>query len=176
MGKKYIGNRSVALTGFMGVGKSSVARHLAKMLGCERIDLDAVIERSKKRRIVDIIDNDGLPAYREIESNVLRTVLQNRECRVLSLGGGTWTVASNRELIKANGMTCVWLESTFDHCWNNIRKSWKDRPLARDKDQALRLFEERQAVYCLADSHVIVRPEHTSWDVARIIAEELFEN
>ncbi|MBA2380305.1 MAG: AAA family ATPase, partial [Blastocatellia bacterium] len=171
----YQGKRSVAITGFMGVGKSSVARHLANMLGCERIDLDVVIEKSQKRKIADIIESDGLDAYRQIESENLARILENNDCTVLSLGGGTWTVDSNRDLINAHGLTSIWLESTFEHCWKNIRHSWKERPLARDKNAALKLFEERQGIYCLADWHFVVKPEHTSWDIARSIAEELFE-
>ena len=58
----------IALTGFMGVGKSSVARHLAFMLRCDRVDLDTVIEENEGCSIVEIIDTHGLPAYRTIES------------------------------------------------------------------------------------------------------------
>jgi shikimate kinase len=80
----------------------------------------------------------------------------------------------NRKLLKENGFTSVWLESTFEHCWLNISFSRKDRPLARDKTSARKLFEERQKVYCLADWHFIVRPGFTSFDVARKIADEIF--
>lgn len=164
----------VALTGFMGVGKSSVARHLASMLGCERIDLDAMIEARDGRKIVEIIDTDGIDRYRLIETESLKNALKNDCVRVLSLGGGTWTLPENRVLIKQRGITTVWLETTFDHCWFNIRKSRKERPLARNKRAARKLFNERQEVYCLADWHFIVKPESTSYDVAREIAEQVF--
>ena len=164
----------IALTGFMGVGKSSVARHLAHTLRCHRIDLDLFIEDQQGRKIAEIIDTDGVEQYRAMETQNLERVLTETDARILSLGGGTWTVPENRELLKTHGFTSVWLESTFEHCWLNITFSRKDRPLARNKQNAKDLFEERQKVYCLADWHFIVRPDLTSFDVARTIAEEIF--
>lgn len=164
----------VAFTGFMGVGKSSVARHLASILKCERVDLDSAIEKSEGRTIVEIITNDGEAAYREIETRNLESILAESPARIISLGGGAWTVPVNREMIVSNGVVTVWLESSFDHCWTNISKSRKERPLAKNKDAARRLFEERQGVYCLADWHFIVRPEFNSFDIAKQIAEQVF--
>ncbi len=167
-------NIRIALTGFMGVGKSSVARHLAQLLRYRRLDLDSLIENTDGRRIADIIDNDGEANYRTIETACLRTALADPDCRILSLGGGTWTIETNRLLIKESGLTSVWLESTFDHCWQNIRKSRKERPLARNRETAEKLFEQRQKLYCLADWHFIVRPEFTSFDIAKQIREQVF--
>ena len=164
----------IALTGFMGVGKSSVARHLASLLGCEKLDLDAMIEASERRKIVEIIDTDRIENYRLIETRILKQALKNHNARILSLGGGTWTIPENRELIKKRGLTTVWLETTFDHCWFNIRKSRKERPLARDKRFARKLFNERQKVYCLADWHFVIKPDATSYDVALQIREQIF--
>ena len=158
----------------MGVGKSSVARHLAQMLRSRQVDLDRFIEDKEKRRIAKIIDTDGIIHYRRLETKYLRRFLDESDARILSLGGGTWTVEANRELLKAHNFTSVWLESTFEHCWLNIAFSRKDRPLARDKQSALKLFEERQKVYCLADWHFIVRADFTSYDVAKKIVDEIF--
>ncbi len=164
----------IAVTGFMGVGKSSVSRHLAHMLRCKRVDLDHVIEEAEGRTIAAIIDEVGEAAYRDIETHNLEQVCNRPDVRILSLGGGTWTMERNRELLKEYGFTSVWLEATFEHCWLNIAFSRKDRPLARNKQNAIRLFEERQKVYCLADWHFIVRSDYTSYDVARNIKEEIF--
>ena len=168
------GDVRIALTGFMGVGKTSVARHLANLLKCERLDLDSMIEVSEKRRIVDIIDADGIEKYRSIETDNLKNALEKENVRILSLGGGAWTVIENRRMIQASGLTSIWLDATFDHCWNNIRRSRKERPLARNKDLTRKLFDERQEVYCLADWHFVVKPDLTSHDVARQIVEEVF--
>lgn len=166
-------NIRIALTGFMGVGKSSVARHLANLLSCERVDLDALIEENEQRTVPQILEMDGIEAYRKIETENLRKVLASYRSGILSLGGGTWTVDENRELLRSQHFNCIWLESSFEHCWKNIRFSRKERPLAKDKQAARRLFDERQDLYCLADWHFIVKPEFTSFDIARQIADQL---
>lgn len=164
----------IALTGFMGVGKSSVARHLASLLRCKRVDLDHLLEVDEKRSIAQIIDADGENAYREIETRNLERAIKMDDVRIFSLGGGTFTLERNREILKSHGLTTVWLEATFEHCWLNIAFSRKDRPLARNKQNAIRLFAERQKIYCLADWHFVIRADHTSYDVARQIKEEIF--
>jgi len=164
----------IVLTGFMGVGKTSVARHLANMLRCKRIDLDTFTEKHDGRTIAEIIDTEGEANYRQIEAENLRKVLELPEIKILSLGGGAWTVPGNRKLIAERGFTSVWLEASFDHCWRNIAFSRKDRPLARNKQDALKLFEERQKAYCLADWHFVIRADFTSYDVARSMKEQIF--
>ena len=167
-------DKRVALTGFMGVGKSSVARHLAHLLRCRRVDLDFFTEECERRRISEIIDAEGVDRYREIETHNLERLLDESDARILSLGGGTWTIPKNRELLKAHKFTTVWLESDFEHCWLNITQSRKDRPLARNKEKALQLFEERQKLYCLADWHFVIRKGYTSYDLAQQIVDSVF--
>ena len=163
----------VILTGFMGVGKSTVAKHLAHLLDCQRIDLDAVIIESENRTIAEIIEQEGMEKFRQIETANLRRILETK-ATIIALGGGAWTIEENRRLIKSHNFTTIWLESTFEHCWLNISASKRVRPLARNKPDTLRLFEERQRVYCLADWHFIIKPELNSFEVARQIAEEVF--
>lgn len=157
----------------MGVGKSTVAKHLAHLLDCPRVDLDTVIAQAEHRTIAEIIEQDGLERFRALETESLRRVLDS-DARIIALGGGAWTIEENRRLIRSRGLTTLWLESTFEHCWLNIAASKRVRPLARSKTDARRLFEERQRVYCLADWHFIIRPDQNSYDVARQIAEEVF--
>lgn len=166
--------KRVVLTGFMGVGKSSVARHLSYLLRTEKIDLDYFIEAELKRSIAEILIIEGEPRFREIETECLCKILDKRDAKIIALGGGAWTIEKNRDLIKKYNCTTVWLESTFEHCWFNIRKSRKERPLAQNKRQAKRLFENRQKIYCLADWHFIIKPEFTSFEAAKRIAEEIF--
>ncbi|MGD9590515.1 MAG: shikimate kinase [Pyrinomonadaceae bacterium] len=166
--------KRIALTGFMGVGKTSVARHLANLLKCGRLDLDSLIEQNEHRRIAEIIDRDGIEAYRRIETANLKLAVNDNHTRVLSLGGGTWTIAENRDIIRRSGLVSLWLDASFHHCWANISRSRKERPLARDKNAARTLFDERQEVYCLADWHFVVRPEFTSYEIAGQIMEQVF--
>ena len=167
-------NSRIALTGFMGVGKSTVARHLARISGKTHEDLDDLIETSQSRSIPTIIRDLGIERFREIEAHRLNEVLDDERIAIISLGGGTWTFEKNRDLIKAKGVTTVWLETTFDHCWRNIRSSRKRRPLVENKEQARALFRERERLYCLADWHFVIEPGQNSYEVAQRIAVEIF--
>ncbi|MEP6901668.1 MAG: shikimate kinase [Actinomycetota bacterium] len=165
--------KRIILTGFMGVGKSTVAKHLAYLLECERIDLDGVIQQNEHRTIAEIIEQEGIEKFRQIETGNLQQILE-ADAKIIALGGGAWTITENRRLIKSHNFTTVWLESTFEHCWLNIAASKRVRPLAQNKTAAFRLFEERQRIYCLADWHFIIRPELNSYEIAKQIAEEVF--
>lgn len=158
----------------MGVGKSSIARHLSHLLKMEKLDLDYFIEGKEKRFIAEILNSVGEPRYREIESECLREILEEKDAGIIALGGGAWTIEKNRDLIRKHECTTVWLESSFEHCWFNIRQSKKERPLAQNKTVAKDLFDKRQKVYCLADWHFIIKPEYTSYEIAKRIAEEVF--
>ena len=166
--------KRIVLTGFMGVGKSTVARFLASMLGCKRVDLDTFIERSEKNSVAEIINRAGEANYRRIETENLRRILECDEWQIIALGGGAWTIEENRRLIRERNFTTVWLESSFEHCWRNIRLSKRVRPLAVNRQQTERLFEERRRFYSLADWHFVVKPDLTSFEIARKIAEEVF--
>ena len=156
-------DQRIILTGFMGVGKSTIARLLSFMLDCDRIDLDSFIEKHEKRTIAAIIKHDG-------------EVMSRSNAKIVALGGGAWTIEENRRLIKQNKLTSVWLESTFEHCWRNISLSRRERPLAKNKSGARKLFEDRQKYYCLADWHFVIKPELNSYEIAKKIAEEVFSH
>ncbi len=168
-------NRRVVLTGFMGVGKSTVARHLSQILSCKRLDLDYFIEEKEGKKIAEIFDEIGEDSFRNLETACLKTILNDFSIKIISLGGGAWISSENRQIIKDKDCLCVWLQSTFEHCWRNINLSNRIRPLANNKHQAKKLFEEREKIYCLADWHFAVRPDFTSFDVAKNIAEQIFQ-
>lgn len=163
----------VVLTGFMGVGKSTVAKCLASLLEAERVDLDHFIENQENKSVSEIIETAGIEHFRLLETDYLRKILNNPQLKIIALGGGAWITEQNRRMIKDFNCISVWLESTFEHCWRNISCSKQERPMAKDKKSVQKLFEERQKIYCLADWHLIVKPELTSYDIAKLIAEEI---
>ena len=125
--------KKVVLTGFMGVGKSTVAKHLAYLLDSGRVDLDTEIVKSEERTIAEIIEQEGIEKFRQIETANLQKILES-DAKIIALGGGAWTIEENRRLIKKRSFTIVWLESTFEHCWLNIVNSKRVRPLAKIKN------------------------------------------
>src|SRR5256885_5355098 len=110
-------SRHIIITGFMGAGKSTIARGLARILGCEMLDLDHVIAEREGRTAREIIEQDGEESFRGIETRILREVLENSPMAVIALGGGAWTIERNRNLINKHGCVAVWLDAPFELCW-----------------------------------------------------------
>jgi shikimate kinase len=146
--------RPIVITGFMGCGKSVVARALAAHLNVSFVDLDESITDRTGRTPAQVIKEDGESAFRCIETDTLREVLDAGEAGVIALGGGAWIEAANRELINQYGCSSVWLDVPFEVCWTRIESGGEDRPLGRTKSQAATLYERRRPVYQLATIHV----------------------
>ncbi|HJY30912.1 MAG TPA: shikimate kinase [Pyrinomonadaceae bacterium] len=146
----------IVITGFMGCGKSRIARALAQNLNVRFVDLDERITAGTGRTPAQLIDQDGEPAFRNIETDSLREILKAGDAGVLALGGGAWIEAANRELINEYGCASVWLDVPFEVCWARIETGAEDRPLGRTKDQAAALYERRRPVYQLANLHIPV--------------------
>jgi shikimate kinase len=161
----------IVITGFMGCGKSEVARALAQRLDLAAIDLDDKIATQYGRTAAQLIEAEGEPAFRAIETNTLREILKNYPPCVIALGGGAWITEQNRNLIAAHGGVAVWLDAPFEVCWQRIEASEEDRPLGRTRTQAEQLFYLRRPIYQLANIHVsIMVNEAIGETVARIEA------
>lgn len=163
----------IVITGFMGAGKTTVARALAERLACVFVDLDQFICEREKRTIAAIIDEEGLHEFRRIETTALRDVLKNDSARVLALGGGAWTIERNRKLISQHGALSVWLDASFELCWQRIIAEDDSRPLARDRKRAQQLFLERRALYALAQLRIRIDNAKTASEIAAQIVEAL---
>lgn len=144
----------IVITGFMGSGKTRVARELARRLNVEMADLDERITEREGRSPAQLINDEGEEAFRVIESDVLRELLAKDSARVIALGGGAWIQEVNRELIDQHGCVSVWLDVPFELCWSRIETSGEDRPLGRTKEQAQTLYDQRTPIYKLAKVRV----------------------
>jgi shikimate kinase len=162
--------RPIVITGFMGCGKTKVARELADRLNLEMVDLDESITQREGKTPAELIVESGEPAFRAIESDVLRNVLETKAADVIALGGGAWIEEANRDLIAQYGCLSVWLDAPFEVCWARIKASGEDRPLAKSRSQALTLYERRRPAYQLAKIHVALE-ENLDDLVSRIEAE-----
>ena len=157
----------IVITGFMASGKTTVGRALAARLDSEFIDLDELIAAQQKKSIKDIIESAGENQFRRIETAILRQVLRKRGTLVISLGGGTWAMSENREMLAKRAAFTVWLDASFGLCWQRIEAAGQGRPLASGQDQAHRLYLERRPVYELAQKRIACEGK----DVAEIAQE-----
>lgn len=145
----------VVITGFMGSGKTMVARELARRLNLEIVDLDERITESQGKSPAQLIVEEGEEAFRVTESEVLRELLAADTARVIALGGGAWIQEVNRNLLDNYGYVSVWLDVPFEVCWARIEASGDDRPLGKTKEQAQALYDRRRPIYQLAHVHVV---------------------
>ena len=165
----------IVITGFMGCGKTGVARKLAELLSLEVVDLDEAITEREGRSPAKLISEDGEKAFREIETEALRDLLKSGPIRIIALGGGAWIEQVNRELINQNRGMSVWLDTPFGTCWERIEISGDDRPLGRDREQARELYERRRPIYQLANIRIEAGPEKSLDDLASQIEAEIVE-
>ena len=150
-------NRRIVILGFMGCGKTTIAKALARQLKADFIDLDSFVTDREGRSPADIIRGDGESAFRQAETSALNDVLTHSQARVIALGGGTWSIPANRTLIALHGCATVWLDAGFDLCWQRIIEgSDSVRPLAPDRETARTRYEARRADYALAEHRIIV--------------------
>lgn len=158
----------ILTTGFMGAGKTTVAAALSKRVGCRMIDLDQFITERLGRTPQAIIDESGEPQFRAAETLALSEILERKLARIIALGGGTWTLEQNRALILEHEGFTVWLDAPFEMCWQRIGSTGGVRPLARERETALRLFQSRRALYELAHLRVQINEEKC---IDEIVAE-----
>ncbi len=143
--------RNLALTGFMGSGKSSVGHAVSKRLGFEFLDTDHLVERRAGLSIPEIFEREGETGFRELERQVV-TELATRENLVISTGGG---VGANPELLASlkRHALVIWLWASPETIWQRVRRQ-AHRPLLEVPDPEGRIREllaQREPVYRQAD-------------------------
>ena len=155
----------IVITGFMGCGKSKLARELALRRNVVMVDLDEWITSRVGRNPAQLINEDGERAFRAIETNALRELLESGGAGVIALGGGAWIEEANRALIDQYSCTSVWLDTPFAICWERITASLEDRPLGKTREEAEARYDRRKPVYALAKIHIPVSADETVDDL-----------
>jgi len=144
-----------SLIGMPGGGKSTVGRHLARRLGQEFVDTDAVIERRVGCPIRTFFEQEGEERFRDLETVVLEELIQSAS-GVIATGGGIVLRDINREALRARTV-CIYLRSTPEELFRRLRHDSK-RPLLQVADPLVRLrelFTKRDPLYRQAAQFVI---------------------
>ena len=167
--------RPVALVGFMGVGKSSVGRHLAAILGRRFVDTDADVERRSGQSIGDLFAQ-GEAGFRELEAHAVELALDHDPPQVIALGGGAFAQPALRQLILDRAVV-VHLYTPWSVMRHLLGELSRDRPLiqARTAAQSQDLFLARAASYRRAHLRVDI-PRHGPLEAAQAVAVLLHQS
>ena len=142
--------------GFMGAGKTTIGKNLAKSLEYEFIDTDEWIEKEKGRKISDIFAEDGEAVFRDMETDLLKRLQGREEKFVLSIGGGMPVREQNRALLRNLGIV-IYLKTSKEEIVRRVSGD-KNRPLLQGGDleeKVTKLMNAREQIY-VETAHVEV--------------------
>ena len=134
--------KHIALIGFMGAGKTTIGREVARLTQRPFVDTDEEVER-RHGPIAEIFQERGESEFRRIEEQVVAEALSGPTA-VIALGGGAVLSATTRDRLERSAFA-VWVPVDLETAWARVRRS--DRPLAQDRDHFKRLYDERAEIY-----------------------------
>ena len=144
---------NITLIGFMGTGKTSVGKRLAKRLDWEFVDVDELIESAAGKPVADIFSDHGEPVFRRLEKRTIKRVAHGSQ-QVIATGGGTFLDVESQRLLRAIGPV-VCLTATPDAILQRVTRGGAKRPLLGDPasrhERIEQLLAHRAAAYAKAD-------------------------
>lgn len=148
-------SKNIFLIGFMGCGKSTMARQLSKALKKELVEMDETIEKEQQQSITEIFAQKGESYFRDLESDLISQIAESGD-KVVSCGGGAILRPENVENMKKNGII-VYLTATPETIYQRVHKS-THRPLLNGNmnvEYIRQLMEKRIDKYEMAADMVI---------------------
>ena len=152
--------KRIILIGYMGAGKTTIGKALAKELGIQFYDLDWYIETRMRKKVSQIFEERGEEGFRQIEHNMLHEVAEFEDV-VLSCGGGTPCFFDNIDYMNRQGQV-VYLDCSPEVLYDHLLMGKADRPLLKGKSpEELIVFireqlEKREPFYKKARHHLDV--------------------
>lgn len=165
---------NIILIGFMGCGKTSVGKRLAEALDMEFLDTDEWIENKHQMSISDIFATKGESAFRAMETDCLKELLE-REGKdfVLSVGGGLPIREENRKLLSRIGQV-IYLKVSPEVVYNRVRND-KTRPLlqaSNPRGRIIDLMSARKDFYVSAADCIIEVDDKEFEEIIELIKEK----
>ncbi len=165
--------KKIVLIGPPGAGKSSIGKALAKELNLDFIDSDSEIEKISHKKIAEIFIEDGEPAFRLLEVDVVRKVLADFN-GVISLGGGAPISKEIKEVLENADYPVVFIDVSIAQAATRIGFN-KDRPLllVNPRQQWISLMNDRRPIYEKLASQTISSDNQKPHEVAKQISQKL---
>jgi len=144
---------TVFLCGFMGCGKSTVGKLLAKRMGCCFYDTDELIVEDQNMSIPDIFAQKGEPYFREVEARIVRSMCGKPA--VVACGGGAMLNAGTAAAANEKGLV-LFIDVPFEVCYERICND-SNRPIAAssNKEQLLERYNNRYGIYSAHSSYTV---------------------
>lgn len=161
----------IYVVGFMGAGKTTVGRELARRLEVPFFDLDELVESAEGMQVKEIFAEKGEPYFRRRERDLLRTT-RWLERGVVATGGGTITFEENLRFIQAEGMS-IYLSAPFSVLKGRIGDKAAERPMFRDEKATQDLFLQRLRFYDQSDLTIELREDETVPEIVERIVLSL---
>lgn len=139
--------KNIVITGFMGTGKSVVAKELARKLKMEFIDMDRIIEEHQGTSIADIFTGYGEKYFRAQENKLVKELSQ-KENMVIATGGGTLLSSDNTKMLNQKGQI-ICLCADFRTIYDRVKRK-NNRPLLNGEnilDKINHLMKKRKKIY-----------------------------
>jgi shikimate kinase len=162
--------KNIALIGFMGAGKTTVAELLAKKLKADLVETDSdVVRLSGLSSVSEIFDKKGEGYFRELEEQVITETVKKGN-NVISCGGGVVSHKNTMEILKGNA-DVVFLHASFDKIKERL-KNTTTRPLFRQEEKAMLLYAERLSIYHRYADEMIDTDDKTPEEIVQIIIDK----
>ena len=148
----------VYIIGFMGIGKTTIAKLLADKSKLSFFDTDFEIEQQEKRSIAKIFRKDGELYFRMLETELLKQYNSNG---IVACGGGLAIHNNNMKLINSKGIS-IYLKASSNHLYNQLKDNKQSRPLITNlTNEELKLYikkelKNRSPFYELAQHTILV--------------------
>ena len=172
-----IKNNNIILIGYMGCGKTTVGKNLARITGYTFTDTDELIEKQQERTISDIFATDGEEAFREMETMLLEQLIQDKCTQlVISTGGGTPLREKNRNLLAELG-TVIYLQTKPQTVYDRIKDDTK-RPLLQCENPLVRIQEMlavRGPIYESTTQNIIQVDDLRQSEIAESIKKQFMQ-